>query len=163
MSSTKGSLMGYLREPQRTECSDVRDAGGVGRGRAEGDAEGLVLVIVGQGHHLRTRLLVLEEEHLGVVLGDVLLAKELEPVQVGGGLELDRGDRGGDRLAVQAAPGDDTGGWGAAKRGADGRGGGEPDAEAVADAIDIAAAIADELLCVRGVGRRRVREPMRPR
>ena len=33
---------------------------------------------------------VLEEEHLGVVLGDVLLAKELEPVQVGGGLELDR-------------------------------------------------------------------------
>ena len=107
---------------------DVRDAGGVGGGRAEGDAEGLVLVIVGQGHHLRTRLLVLEEEHLGVVLGDVLLAKELEPVQVGGGLELDRGDRGGDRLAVQAAAGDDAGGGGAAKRGADGRGGGEPDA-----------------------------------
>ena len=62
------------------------NAGGVGGGRAEGDAEALVLVVVAQAHDLGARLGVAEEEHLGVVLGDVVLADELEAVQVRGGL-----------------------------------------------------------------------------
>ena len=77
---------------------DVGDTRGVGRGRAEGDAESFVLVVVGQRHHLGARLLVLEEEHLGVVLGDVLLPLQREPVKVSGSLELRGGDGSRDSL-----------------------------------------------------------------
>ena len=47
MSSTNGSLTGYLREPQNTAwLEDVGDAGRVARRRAKGDAEHLVLVVI---------------------------------------------------------------------------------------------------------------------
>ena len=100
----EGFLDGVLAGPaQHGVFQDVGDAGGVGGGRAEGDAEALVLVVVAQAHDLGAGLGVLEEEHLGVVLGDVVLADELEAVQVRRGLELGGVDGGLDRLAVHRA------------------------------------------------------------
>ena len=66
---------------------------GEGRGAAP-CPEALVLVVVGQAHDLRARLDVREHEHLGVVLRDVLLARQLEPVQVRRHRHLRRRHRG---------------------------------------------------------------------
>ena len=57
---------------------DVRDAGRILGRRLEGNAEHLVLVVVGKAQHLRPGLFVPVEPRQRVHLGDLLLAHELE-------------------------------------------------------------------------------------
>eukprot|EP00982_Pelagococcus_subviridis_P010970 31044-Pelagococcus_subviridis.AAC.4 len=91
------------RAAQHGVLQDVRDPRAVLRRGPERHAETLVLVVVRERHDLRARLEMLEQERLRVVLRDVLLADELEAVEVRAGRRREvRGrDLRRDRAAVQ--------------------------------------------------------------
>eukprot|EP00958_Prasinococcus_capsulatus_P026167 scaffold4659_cov352-Prasinococcus_capsulatus_cf.AAC.1 len=79
----KGLLHRVLaRAAEYGVLEDVRQARGVLRRRAQHDAEHLVFVVVGERHHLRARLGVLEHRRVGAILLHVLVSHKLEAVQV---------------------------------------------------------------------------------
>ena len=82
-----------LRAGQDDVLQDVGQAGRVGRRRAEGDAEDLVLVVVLQRQQFRPSARVPPQARLRVQFGDARLANEFKAMQCGH-CDLRLGDRG---------------------------------------------------------------------
>ena len=70
----------FARAAQDRVFEDMGHAGGVGRRRAEADAEDLVGVVEGEGEDLRPGAVVAAQDGPGGVLGKVLVAKDRESV-----------------------------------------------------------------------------------
>ena len=74
ISSTNGSLIGYLRDPHSTECSRIwATPVEFGGRRRERDAEHLVLVVVEEREQLRAGLDMAIMARRGIDLGNRLL------------------------------------------------------------------------------------------